>query len=156
VLVELFELAYLFCYPLVPAGLASLYIAGLNGEADRFWTAVLVAAFGSYGTLPWFSTRPPRTTEEAPLRSCSRVRLLNLRVLDRASIHLNTFPSGHAAAALATALAVGARLPLAGLVCGLIAFGIMAGSVLGRYHYAADALSGAILALIGFAISRFV
>jgi membrane-associated phospholipid phosphatase len=149
-------LAYLFCYPLVPAGFACLYLAGLGAEADRFWTAVLTAAFCSYGALPWFSTRPPRSTEAAPFRSRSRIRTLNLKVLGRASIQLNTFPSGHAAAALATALAIGARLPLPGLVCGVIAFGIMMGSVLGRYHYAADALSGAILALIGFAISRFV
>ena len=65
VVVELLELAYLCCYPLVPAGLACLYLAGLHGRADQFWTAVLVAAFGSYGTLPWFSTRPPRTIEAA-------------------------------------------------------------------------------------------
>jgi len=155
-LLELFELAYLFCYPLVPAALACLYIAGLREEANRFWTAVLLAAFLSYGALPWLPTRPPRTTDDTPVPARSRIRTLNLKLLSRASVKLNTFPSGHAATAVAAALAVGARLPLAGLILGLIAIGILGGSVLGRYHYAADTLSGAVLALVGFVVSRFV
>ncbi|HYJ52589.1 MAG TPA: hypothetical protein VEW04_05400 [Allosphingosinicella sp.] len=48
------------------------------------------------------------------------------------------------------------RLPLAGAALGLLALAIAVGSVVGRYHYAADALAGMALALIGFAISRFV
>jgi len=155
-LLELLELAYLFCYPLVPVGLACLYFAGLREEADQFWTAVLLAAFLAYGALPWFPTRPPRTTDDTRVQVRSRLRNLNLKLLGRASIQLNTFPSGHAAAAVATALAVGVRLPLAGLLLGLIALGILGSSVLGRYHYAADTLSGAVLALVGFAVSRWV
>jgi len=84
------------------------------------------------------------------------VRRVNVRVLGLASHKLNTFPSGHAAASLATALAVGTNLPLAGLPLGLLALAIAIGSVVGRYHYAADALAGAAVALLGFVISRFV
>src|SRR5207244_481657 len=119
-LIELLELAYLFCYPLVPAGFACLYVAGLREETDRFWTAVLLPVFSCYGVLPWLPTRPPRVLEHEPRRSSGFFRRLNRQVLVRASIHLNTFPSGHAAASLSTALAVGARLPLAGLVLGLM------------------------------------
>ena len=154
--VELLELAYLCCYPLVPAGFACLYRAGLHDRADQFWTAVLVAALASYGALPWFPTRPPRTVEVPPIQSPSRVRQLNLAVLGRASNQLNTCPSGHAAASLATAAAVGASLPAAGIGLGLVALGITVGSVVGRYHYLLDALGGAALALVGFAISRLV
>ena len=156
VLIEFFEVAYLFCYPLVPAGFAYLYVAGPAEEIDRFWTAVLLASFSCYGLLPWLPTRPPRALEQTFVPSRSRVRLLNLRVLGRASVQLNTFPSAHVAASLATALAVGVRLPSAGLVLGVIALAISLGSVLGRYHYAADALSGTALALLGFMVSRFV
>ena len=77
-------------------------------------------------------------------------------MLDQASIHLNTCPSGHAAASLATALAVGVHLPAAGIALGLVALGISAGSVVGRYHYVVDVLGGAMLALVGAAISRLV
>jgi membrane-associated phospholipid phosphatase len=153
-LVELLELAYLCCYPMVPVGFASLYLAGLPEESDRFWTAVLLAVFGCYGVLPWLPTRPPRAIEGRPRQSSGLVRRINLRVLGVASVQLNTFPSGHAAASLATALAVGARLPLAGFLLGLLALAIAIGSVVGRYHYAADALAGAVLAVIGFMISR--
>ena len=84
------------------------------------------------------------------------IRGLNVRVLGVVSNQLNTFPSGHAAASLATALAVGARLPLAGFALGLLALAIAIGSVVGRYHYAADALAGIALALIAFVMSRLV
>jgi membrane-associated phospholipid phosphatase len=151
---ELLEVAYLFCYPMVPIGFLCIYVSGARGEIDRFWICLLVAAFSSYGVLPWLATRPPRVTEHGPVRIQSRTRAVNLYVLGRASIHLNTFPSGHAAASLATALAVAARLPWAGFLLGLIALGISVGSVVGRYHYAADALAGATLALLGFLISR--
>lgn len=152
--IELLELAYLCCYPMVPIGIACFYFAGLREESDRFWTAVLLAVFGCYGLLPWLPTRPPRAIEGAPMRSPGLVRRVNMSVLGVASVQLNTFPSGHTAAALAIALAVGAVLPLAGLLLGLLALAIAIGSVVGRYHYAADALAAAGLALLGFVISR--
>jgi membrane-associated phospholipid phosphatase len=154
--IELLEFAYLFCSPMVPLGFACLYVAGLREESDRFWTAVLAAVFGCYGVLPWLPTRPPRAIEGEPLRSSALIRRVNLRVLGRASIQLNTFPSGHVAASLATALAVCVRLPLVGLPLALLALAIAIASVVGRYHYAADALAGAALGLLGFLISRWV
>jgi len=155
-LIELLELAYLFCYPMVPIGFACLNVAGLRMESDRFWTAVLLAVFGCYGVLPWLPTRPPRAIERASVRSSGPIRRVNLHVNRAASIQLNTFPSGHAAASVATALAVGFHVPIVGLALGLIALGIVAGSVVGRYHYAADAAAGVALGLVGFAISLFV
>ena len=155
--IELLEVAYLFCYPLVPAGFAALYAAGLRDEVDRFWTAVLLAVFSCYSILPWLPTEPPRRLEERSSPAVrSPTRAVNLRVLDRASIHLNTFPSGHAAAAIATALAVSARMPWTGALFGVLAIGISVGSVVGRYHYAADAITGALVAAFAFALSRLV
>lgn len=153
----LLEAAYLFCYPMVPLGLACLYAGSVGGETDRFWTAVLLAVFPCYGLLPWLPARPPRVFQAGEARhSPGLVRQINLQLLGRASIQLNTFPSGHVAASVATALAVGARLPDAGVVLGLLAVGIAVGSVVGRYHYAADALAGAALAALAFMVSRVV
>jgi hypothetical protein len=152
-LLELLELAYLFCYPVVPLGFAWLVLGGFPEEGDRFWTAVLLAGFCCYGLLPWLPSRAPRVIEGTPPRGRSSIRTLNLHVLDRASVQLNTFPSGHTAASLAAALAVGAHLALAGAVLGVIAIGIATGSVVGRYHYAADAIAGAAVALAAFALS---
>jgi membrane-associated phospholipid phosphatase len=49
-------------------------------------------------------------------------------------------PSGHAAGALATALAVGTTMPAAGAVFLVLAISIAAATVLGRYHYVIDTM----------------
>jgi hypothetical protein len=153
--VELGELSYLFCYPLVPLGFSCLYLAGLRAEADRFWTVVFLAVFPCYGALPWLPTRPPRVVDGAPAGH-STIRTLNLRILGRASVKLNTFPSGHVASAVATALVVATRLPAVGLLLTVIAGGIAAGSIVGRYHYLADVLAGTAIALSAFWVSRAI
>jgi hypothetical protein len=43
-------------------------------------------------------------------------------------------------------------MPLAGVVLGIIALSIAAGSVVGRYHYAADAIAGAVAAVFACAM----
>jgi hypothetical protein len=153
---EVLELAYLFCYPLVPLGFLALALKGqtAGAEADRFWTTVLGAALPCYGTLPWLPTRPPRAIEIADAGATPSVRVINARVLRSVSVGWNTFPSGHAAASVATALAVGARMPIVGAVFGLIATGICIGSVTGRYHYAADAVAGVVLSAAAFAFAH--
>jgi hypothetical protein len=157
VVADLFEGAYLLCSPLLPAGFMVLRFAGVpSAEGDRYWTAVVLAAALSYGALPWLPTRPPRAIEPAPTRR-SPVRALNLYVLGRASVQLNTFPSGHVALAVAIALSVAAAgLPIAGAAFGVIALCITVGSVVGRYHYAADAIAGLLVAVVAFAVSRVV
>ena len=152
-LVEYFELAYLLCYAVVPAGYVWLLAAGFHQTVDRFWSTVLLAAFFCYGLLPWLPTRAPRVVEAERAVWRSAVRRLNLAVLSRGSVQWNTFPSGHTAASLATALAVGTHVPAAGVVLGVIAVSIGIGSVVGRYHYAADAIAGALVAILAFTMA---
>ena len=45
---------------------------------------------------------------------------------------------------------------MAGFALGVLALGITVGSVTGRYHYAADAITGVALGVAGFLLSRFV
>ena len=144
VLLELLELAYLCAYPFVPATLGLLYASGQRPEADRFWIAVLVASFGCYGLLPWLQTRPPRSVESAgPIdQRPLALRRVNLRVLDRTSIQVNTLPSGHAATALAAALVVGEMLPDLRPVLVTVALVIALATVVGRYHYTLDTVLG--------------
>lgn len=156
-LVEYLELAYLLCYAVVPAGFACLLLAGYPaGALDTFWLVVLLAAFGCYGVLPWLPTRAPRAIEPPGRQMRSSIRKVNLAVLNRASVQWNTFPSGHTAASLATALAVGIHMPLAGVVLGVVAVSIAAGSIVGRYHYAADAIIGAAVAVLAFVTATAV
>jgi hypothetical protein len=39
------ELAYVLCYPVVPLGLAALYLAGLGNRVDDYWLVVLLSAY---------------------------------------------------------------------------------------------------------------
>ena len=143
------ELAYLCCYPFVPAAFLTVYLNGSIADVNRFWTSVLAAGFVCYVSLPWLVSRPPRTAclgrSDRSGRSPSWVSRLNVRVLDQLSHGWNTFPSGHVAVAFAAALSVMPAAPRAGMGFLALAVGILIGSVTGRYHYTIDALIGAIV-----------
>jgi membrane-associated phospholipid phosphatase len=72
--------------------------------------------------------------------------------VNRASIQVNTLPSGHAAGALATALAVGTIMPFAGIVFLLAALLISIATVMGRYHYVVDTVLGVLVALAAWTV----
>ena len=149
------ELAYMSYYVALPLSIAALYLTGGSRDAGRFWTIVLLAAYGSCGTLPFLQTRPPRALGEkwsAALPS-TKVRSFNLWILRGGSIQANTFPSAHVAIATACALALLQLAPLwVGLVFLWIAISIAFGAVAGRYHYAADAILGFAVALVAFPV----
>lgn len=149
---QILELAYFFCYPFFPLGLLVLYAAGLERLADRYWTAVLASTYICYAMLPFLPTAPPRTLE--PPRPAVGVRRLNQWIGRYGSIPANTFPSGHVAATMSAALVLTLALPAAGAPFLLVAVAIAAGAVLGRYHYLADAILGAVLAVATVALLR--
>lgn len=157
------EIAYLFCYPLVPIGLVAVLLHdrrtgrafspggdhGQGGAAstvavDHFWTTVLLAAFCAYGAFPFFPLTPPRVLyHDMPGVSFSFWRGANVWLLDHYGVQACIFPSGHVAVVTATALAIRRRQPRLGLVFLWAAFSIAVATVLLRYHYAADTLAGA-------------
>jgi len=144
---EFIELSYLLVYPAVPAGAATLLVSGRTADLDRFWTVVLLAEFACYGMLPWLQTRPPRVLEPAPPAARhTLLRRLNLQIAGRASIQVNTVPSGHAAGAFAAALAIMSAQIEAGIVFLAVAVSISVATVLGRYHYAVDTALGVAVA----------
>lgn len=142
---EFLEFAYAGVYPLIPIALVLALREGVS--ADRFWATILLTDYVCFGMLPWFQTRPPRSVGfEA--RWWSRWRSVNLRMLEVGSVQVNTFPSGHAAEALAAALLVSGSHPLIAGWMFFNAAAISAGAVFGRYHYAADAVAGWVVALL--------
>jgi membrane-associated phospholipid phosphatase len=149
---EICEIAYLCCYPVVPAAFLTVYLKGSIADVDGFWTSVLAAGYVCYISLPWLVSRPPRIVEGS-MTGGSRVRDLNLHVLDRFSHGWNTFPSGHVAVAVAAALSVISVAPLAGVAFVVVAIGIAIGSVSGRYHYLIDTLAGMIVGVLSWAIT---
>jgi hypothetical protein len=153
---ESLEMAYLLVYPVIPAAVAVLVIGGHSNALPRFWAVVLLAEFVSYGAMPWLQTRPPRVLERAMGMNLpsSALRRFNASILDRGSIQANTVPSGHAAGAVATALAVSDVMPLAGSVFVVLAVAIVAATVLGRYHYLVDSVLGMVVAVGAWYVCR--
>jgi membrane-associated phospholipid phosphatase len=145
-----FELAYLLCYVVVPLGVGVLYVAHLRAAIDEYWLTVLPATYLCYIPIPFTQTLPPRLLHpaEETARAGQKIRQLNLFILRHASIQLNTLPSGHVAAAVAASLVLIRLVPPAGVVFLLLGFSIAAGAVLGRYHYTADVILGAIVPIV--------
>jgi membrane-associated phospholipid phosphatase len=141
------EAAYAGVYPTIPVALALHLLFVPQPDPEHFWEVVLVTDYICFGFLAWVQTRPPRALEEGePWQSAAR--RFNVRLLGATSIQVNTFPSGHAAEALAaTLLLLGAPWPIAAGMF-LNALAISAGTVFGRYHYAADAIAGWAVAIV--------
>ncbi len=151
------ELAYLSCYVLVPLGLVVLYVLGLRADADEYWLAVLSPTYLCYALLPFVQMLPPRFLPTDPWRNLTggKVRTFNLVILRLGSTQVDTFPSAHVAAALSAALVLLQLAPVAGMVFLVLAVGVALGAVLGRYHYALDAIAAAALVL-AFFVARIV
>lgn len=143
------EFFYLQCYSIVPLGMGLLDLTHNARFADYYWSNVLGSAFIAYGLTPLFPALPPRKLAEdsgsEPRRS--PLRKFSLWVSDHASIKVNSFPSGHAAAAAGATLAMIRILPVAGICYAAVTLGILVGSVREKYHYAVDALTGVAVAL---------
>ena len=146
---ELLEAAYASVY--VVAGVGGLFMA-MRGPAagGHYWDLVLTAGLACYVALPWLRSRPPRALEGPGTLAARRPRLrvLNTAILDRASVQANTIPSGHVAVVLAAAFAVFSESATTGWMLVAMSLVVATAAVLGRYHYAADCVSGAVVAVL--------
>jgi membrane-associated phospholipid phosphatase len=146
------ELVYLLVYPLIPLGLAALYISGLRDHSDYYWVVVLVATYICFAVTPFMPALPPRVLTgydrfEMPPNS---VRALNQWVLRHGSIQAITFPSAHVAASSAAALVLLRLESRVGLIFLWVALSIAVATVVGGYHYAADVLFAFLVAVLVF------
>src|SRR4029079_8817641 len=76
-------------------------------------------------------------TVQAPEVSAG-LRRFNLWLVRRVTHEANTFRRGHVAAAAVIALVLLRIAPAWGVVFAIIALGIAAGCIVGRYHYVVD------------------
>jgi len=146
------ELAYLLVYPLIPLGIATLYIAGMRHNSDYYWVVVLLATYTCFAVTPFVPALPPRVLAgydsfEIPP---NKIRALNRLVLRRASIQAITFPSAHVAASTAAALVLLRLEPPLGLIFIWVALSIAVATIVGGYHYAADVLLALLIAVLVF------
>ena len=142
------EWAYALCYPMVPLGLGTLYLAGKSWAANAFWFLVLIPTYLCYAITPFVPALPPRSLENGGKgSSATKSRIFNLWLLKHGSIQAISFPSAHVAASLAVSLVLITLVPLAGWIFLAITFWIAVAAVVGRYHYTIDVVLGAAVAL---------
>jgi membrane-associated phospholipid phosphatase len=140
------EIVYMGCFLLVPAGFGALAAAGRSDLADRYWTIVAGAEFGAFAPLTMIQTRPPWLVERKPVLADRAVHRAAAQMVERFTIHANTFPSGHVAGSLAVAFALLGPLPWLAAAAFVLAISIAVATVVGRYHYMIDGVAGAALA----------
>jgi hypothetical protein len=146
------ELSYLMCYPLVPLGVCVLYAMGKQQHINEYWMIVLPSTYLCYMIIPFVQMLPPRMLAPESDREAhsDKLRMLNLEIIKRASIKINTFPSAHVASTISVSLALLSFVPVAGVLFLFMALSIAGGAVLGRYHYLADAVLGILFAVAVF------
>jgi PAP2 superfamily protein len=144
---DFWEAAYFLCYPLVPAAVVTLKLLHQSSQMDFFWMTVLPPTYTCHVIVSFFPTLPPWKSQSTP--EFNRIsRRLNWFVVQHLSNRINTFPSAHVAASIAIALAMLQLRLVAGLVFLFLAVSITLSTIVGRYHYTADAFWGMVLALI--------
>ena len=148
------DIVYMGCFLLVPAGFAILAARGRSDLADHYWTIVMAAEFGAFAPLAVIQTRPPWLVERKPVLADRAVHRAASQMVEHLTIRANTFPSGHVAGSLAVAFALLDTQPAIGLVLLLLAASISVATVVGRYHYVADGIAGAALAIAVWTIAR--
>ncbi|WP_396623726.1 phosphatase PAP2 family protein [Luteitalea sp.] len=155
-LLGLLELAYLSVYPMLPLGMWAAWSAGGHAAVDRYWQLVFPAEATSYLALAWLQARPPRALEPwtRDLQARSAIRVANEFVLSQGSHLMNTIPSGHAAGAVAVALAVASLGAPAAPVFAVLATVICVATVVGRYHFLVDTVLGAVVAAAWWGLWR--
>jgi hypothetical protein len=146
------ELAYLMVYPLIPLGLAAIYLTHLQRFANYYWIVVLPSTYTCYAVTPFVRAMPPRVLSYYPKfrMPASKIGMLNHWILRRASIQATTFPSAHVASSVAAALVLLRLEPSVGLIFLGISLSIALATIVGGYHYAADVLLAVPAAVLVF------
>lgn len=153
----LLELAYLLVYVAPILCVALFYLFRRRERLDAYYCILLTGTLGAYACYPFFPSDPPRTLyPNAHLPIMTFIRSVNLWIVGGYGIHTSVFPSGHSAAAFASAFAMFRTLPEKRVVNWSVltlAVLIAIGSFYGRYHYAIDAAAGLGMALLAWGAS---
>jgi membrane-associated phospholipid phosphatase len=149
------ELAYILDYPLIPLAVLVLYTTGLRSRVDFFWLVVLSATYVCFALTLFIRASPPRILPgyEKFQIPPTPIRGLNRGILDHASIQAVTCPSAHVASSVAAALVLLGVQPWIGVIFLCMAVSIGVSTIVGAYHYVADVLAAAAIALLIFAAS---
>jgi len=158
ILSEILHLCYFSYYVMVVFLAAWLYFSGRIGPFQETVFAETLAFNLSLICYPFLPTTGPRYLFEkirGPLSAGFFFRLAHLAV-SRGSSKGTAFPSSHVSLSVTVLLCALRYDSIAFLMLLPMCIGLTLGTIYGRFHYAIDAIAGAILAGIVFGITTLL
>lgn len=145
---ELLHISYLAYYPLIYVPPLAYYV---RGDRRAFFTAsaaVMLAFFACLVVFVFLPVQGPRYLRPAPVGIPSGpIRSIVLWVLEGGSSRGAAFPSSHVAVAVAQVAVMARFYPRSSAPVALLTLGLALGAVYGGFHYATDAVVGAVVGL---------
>jgi membrane-associated phospholipid phosphatase len=146
---ELVHLSYLSYFPLIYVPPLAYY---LRGDRRAFFTAsaaVMLTFFACLVVFVFLPVQGPRYLRPAPVGIPSGpIRSMVLWVLEGGSSRGAAFPSSHVAVAVAQVAVMARFYPRSSAPLALLTLGLALGAVYGGFHYATDAVVGAVVGLV--------
>lgn len=149
------EFCYLLVYGTFIFSISAFYRANRRERIDHFITAYAVGTLLSYALFPYFPSDPPRVVFpnlDQPAITTA-LREFNLFLVGNYGIHSSVFPSAHVSSAFAAGwglLWLLPEKPWVGRGMLIYSISVSIATIYGRYHYAVDALAGAVVGLAAF------
>jgi membrane-associated phospholipid phosphatase len=152
----LMHAAYLAYFPILVAAPLGIWWSGRRTAARETLFLIMLAFYLCYTIFLVFPVAGPRYVFPPAHNAASAVPLARFthRLLERGSAWGTAFPSSHVAAGLVAALSAFRWLRPLGVVLLPLAVLLSLATVYGQFHYALDALAGALVALVVFVFGR--
>jgi membrane-associated phospholipid phosphatase len=152
------HLAYLSYYLILAAAPLGLLLSGRAQGARDAAVLIMCAFYVCYATFAFFPVAGPRYTMPPAQNAATAVwpARVTRQLLDAAGAWGTAFPSSHVAAALVAALAALRSWRPLGAVLLPAAVLMALGTVYGQFHYAIDAVAGALVAAGVWAVRRSI
>src|SRR5690242_6451122 len=151
---ELLHLAYASYYAIVLVPPIVLYLRGRRPEFAATMLALTIVYGACFTTYLLFPVDGPRYLVGPANAPVGPVRTFVLHLLEAGSSRGTAFPSSHVAAAVVASLCALTFQRRIGVVAALLTVGLAAGTVYGGFHYAVDALVGALLGVACWLVAR--
>jgi membrane-associated phospholipid phosphatase len=144
----LLHAGYLSYYFILAGAPLALWLSGRRDGARRVALAIMIAFYACYAAFQLFPVAGPRyafpLAENAA--TATAIARFTQRLLDGGAAWGTAFPSSHVAVSLAAAGATVQEWRGPGIVLLCAALLLTVGTVYGQFHYALDAIAGALVA----------
>jgi membrane-associated phospholipid phosphatase len=147
---EALHLAYASYYLLVYLPPVILYARGRRGDYATTLLALTVVYALCFAAYLFFPVDGPRFLVGPAAAPDGPIRAFVLQLLEAGSSRGTAFPSSHVAASVVASLCALRVQRAVGIVVALLTVGLALATVYGGFHYAVDALAGAIVGVVAW------